>query len=374
MSKSVLVLVVLLCPLIAAAQKEVTQGWFQFQQSVDASFLKKTVNFKLSAHLKVISPADNSLINISVVVFNKGGGVGSVDSQPLSELIKANEWTQITIEGTMDEKSQKLEIGGYCYGNGKFLFDNFELLVENDKGQLQRALLNNPDFETLFTGDVIPGWTESPLKVKGFTSSVSDDFAHGGHALMIEGKGIQRDSTDIIVPSKGYTPQIGALVAMLNNLSERVERRVKALSQYETDHLLDENANSIGALVMHLAAAEAQFQVFTFEHRLFNKEEVEKWGDALMLGPAARTRFKGKEISYYLEHYRAVRKKTLEELRKYNDDWLYKTEPGADGNNYYYWFHVMEHQSSHLGQILLLKKRLPKPKEKSGEKINLEMN
>jgi hypothetical protein len=28
-------------------------------------------------------------------------------------------------------------------------------------------------------------------------------------------------------------------------------------------------------------------------------------------------------------------------------------------NNYYGWFHVMEHQSSHLGQILFLKKRIP---------------
>ena len=28
-------------------------------------------------------------------------------------------------------------------------------------------------------------------------------------------------------------------------------------------------------------------------------------------------------------------------------------------NNHWAWFHVMEHQSSHLGQILLIKKKDP---------------
>lgn len=45
-------------------------------------------------------------------------------------------------------------------------------------------------------------------------------------------------------------------------------------------------------------------------------------------------------------------------------------------DNHYYWFHVMEHQSSHLGQILFLKKRIPpepnihlKDKKKIDERI-----
>ena len=36
-------------------------------------------------------------------------------------------------------------------------------------------------------------------------------------------------------------------------------------------------------------------------------------------------------------------------------------------NNFFGWFHVMEHQSSHLGQILFLKKRIPPEPE-----VNLE--
>ena len=85
--------------------------------------------------------------------------------------------------------------------------------------------------------------------------------------MQIEGEGIERDASNFIYPVKGYSPQIGILVAMLNNLSERVEKAVKGMDKRGLDFLLDERANSIGALVLHLAAAEAYYQVYTFENR-----------------------------------------------------------------------------------------------------------
>jgi len=81
-----------------------------------------------------------------------------------------------------------------------------------------------------------------------------------------------------------------------------------------------------------------------------------------------REKFQGKPIQYYLDIYDEVRAKTLEEFKKKDDDWLLKKEDGYDTNNYWSWFHVMEHQSSHLGQILLMKKRI-KPEEDSKTKI-----
>ena len=78
------------------------------------------------------------------------------------------------------------------------------------------------------------------------------------------------------------------------------------------------------------------------------------------MGAEARRRFQGKDIQYYLNIYREVRKKTVEELAKRNDEWLQEVPANAGISNFYSWFHVMEHQSSHLGQILLLSKRIPK--------------
>lgn len=356
-------------------QGQTTQKWSSFVQTIDASFLKRKVKFKMSASVKVETNDDKASAALWVRVDGKNGQTQFFNNMN-DRKIKSNEWKVYTIEGTMDENSDKINLGGLFYYNGKFYYDNFELLVENSKGEFQPALLRNSDFEIPFEDGKIPNWVQgikedAPVKIKGFSFSPSDDKAHGSHALLIEGNDIQKDTTSLIGPVKGYTPQIGTLVTMLNNLSLRVERAVETLDPKDVDKLLDENANSIGALVMHLAAAEVFFQVLTFEHRRFNDEEKEKWQDAFELGEKARKKFKGKDISYYLEQYKNVRKKTLEELAKRNDEWLAMVEPGGDYNNHYFWFHVMEHQSSHLGQILLLKKRLPKKDKKIEEKIDI---
>jgi uncharacterized damage-inducible protein DinB len=165
-------------------------------------------------------------------------------------------------------------------------------------------------------------------------------------------------SQNIIKPEKGYTPQVGSLVSMLNDLSKRLERTVGNMSQKDIDFLMDENSNSIGSLIVHLAAVETYYQVFTFEGRDFNSEEKEMWNAAMDLGDAARNKYKGNEVDYYLEKLKEVRKKTMQYLKDKDDDWLNDNPVGSSMNNHWAWFHVMEHQSSHLGQILLLRKRI----------------
>ncbi|MDT0558409.1 DinB family protein [Ichthyenterobacterium sp. W332] len=162
-----------------------------------------------------------------------------------------------------------------------------------------------------------------------------------------------------ISSEEGFTPQVGVLVSMLNDLSNRVERTVKDLNTEEIDFLLDENANSIGTLIMHLAATEKLYQVYTFENRELNEEEEEEWNTAMSMGKEAQKKFKGKEVQEYLEVFEAVRAKTLEYLKNKDDQWLAQNTSDDNMNHYWAWFHVMEHQSSHLGQILLLKKRIP---------------
>lgn len=150
---------------------------------------------------------------------------------------------------------------------------------------------------------------------------------------------------------------------MLEDLKDRVERTVKNMSLYEIDYLHDEKANRIGSLIMHLAAAEKYYQVLTFENRDFTPEEKAKWGTALDLDKGGRDKWKGHEIQYYLDIYNEVRNKTIEELKKRDDAWFNQQVMKEEVTNHYCWFHVMEHQSSHLGQILFLKKRIPPQKE-----------
>lgn len=168
-----------------------------------------------------------------------------------------------------------------------------------------------------------------------------------------------------IGPIKGYTPQIGTLVSMLNYNRSTIINAVKAMTMEQIDFLLDEHANTIGALIMHLGATEKFYQINTFEGRQeFNKEEKKIWHAAMELGDEGRKNIKGKEVKYYLDLIADVRAKTLAELKTKDDKWLMNVDrawskPGEPLNTYWKWFHVCEHESNHRGQIAFLKSRLP---------------
>lgn len=173
--------------------------------------------------------------------------------------------------------------------------------------------------------------------------------------------GFSAKSQYTIGPKDGYTPQIGVLVSMLEDLKKRVTSNVKNLNQEETDFLMDKDANRMGAIILHLAATEKYYQIFTFENREFTKQEKKEWWTALELGKPARNEFKGKSIDYYLKIWDDVRKETLELLKSKDDNWLNSmTANDSLMNNHWAWYHVMEHQANHMGQIALIVKRLPK--------------
>jgi len=155
---------------------------------------------------------------------------------------------------------------------------------------------------------------------------------------------------------RGFSNDIGNMISMLDNLKQRVERHVVNLDQEGTDFLLDENANSPGAMIYHLAATEAYYQVYTFEGRGFNAEEKAKWETALNLGDKARKEFKNKPITYYMDLYDEVREKTKKLLKTKDDDW-FKSKVGSM-TMHWAWFHVMEHQANHMGQLALITKRI----------------
>jgi hypothetical protein len=66
-------------------------------------------------------------------------------------------------------------------------------------------------------------------------------------------------SQNIIEPKNGYSPQTGVIVSMLEDLKSRVTKSVENLNQEDVDFLLDENANRIGAMILHLAATEKYY-------------------------------------------------------------------------------------------------------------------
>lgn len=164
---------------------------------------------------------------------------------------------------------------------------------------------------------------------------------------------------NIIKPENGYSPQTGVLISMLEDLKERVTQSVENLDQNDVDFLLDDKANRIGAMILHLAATEKYYQVFTFENRGFNEKEKGKWLMPLELGNSARDELINKPIRYYLDIWIDVRNETLELLKTKDDKWLNSKIEKTNMNNHWAWYHVMEHQANHLGQIRLVMNRIP---------------
>jgi hypothetical protein len=170
----------------------------------------------------------------------------------------------------------------------------------------------------------------------------------------------------IIGPREGFSPQIGTLVSMMNWMRATVLRSVQGMKQEELDYLHDPKANTIGAMLLHLAATETFYQGNTFEG-LSDFKEKEKWNAAMSLGDLGRKNIKGNNLDYYLNILKETRERTLAEFRKRDDKWLMTVDPkffgGQPTNNYCKWFHVCEHESNHNGQIKWIKGRLPGAKE-----------
>ena len=61
----------------------------------------------------------------------------------------------------------------------------------------------------------------------------------------------------LITDIDGYTPHVGRLVSMMNYVRWTTVAEVEDLKIEHLDYLHDAESNSIGALLMHIAAVEA---------------------------------------------------------------------------------------------------------------------
>lgn len=173
------------------------------------------------------------------------------------------------------------------------------------------------------------------------------------------------DNINIIGPKEGFSPQVGTLVSMMNWMRTVILRPVQNLTVEQLDYLHDPKSNTIGAMLLHLAATEKYYQLNTFEGMKWgswNESIKKQWDVAMNLGDESRKQIKGNKLDYYLTILKEVREKSIAELKKRDDAWLLKADESwgwGPTNNYCKWFHVVEHESNHNGQIKWIKSRLP---------------
>lgn len=181
----------------------------------------------------------------------------------------------------------------------------------------------------------------------------------------VEGPTFAEDNLYLIGPQKGYSMHIGTLLSTMTMMRAWVVNSVKDLTQQQLDWQLDDESNSIGAMLYHLAATEKYYQLNTFDEVEWGEwdEEIKnEWDVPMDLGQQGREQIIGNDIGFYLSKLEAVRKVTKKEFAKRDDEWIMKSAPffgNQPTNNYCKWFHVCEHESNHNGQIKFIKSRIP---------------
>ena len=165
-----------------------------------------------------------------------------------------------------------------------------------------------------------------------------------------------------MVPAPGYTPMVGALVAMLEYTRATTLDAVAGLDVAALDHQHDGGANPIGALLAHTAAIEWGYVVATLGGPPPAPEVWAAWGPLFRLGPAAWAAARGRPLDAHVARLGAVRARTLEGLRAVDDAWLARpaTLPWLrrPATHLWAWYHVMEHELNHRGQIRWRRSRL----------------
>ena len=74
------------------------------------------------------------------------------------------------------------------------------------------------------------------------------------------------DDLYLLGPMEGYSPYIGSLLSTMNMMRTWVVYQVKDLTIEQLDFQVDEQSNSIGAMLLHLAATERYYQLNSFEN------------------------------------------------------------------------------------------------------------
>jgi hypothetical protein len=140
---------------------------------------------------------------------------------------------------------------------------------------------------------------------------------------------------------------------------------VNGMTVEQLDYIHDTNPNSIGSMLLHLAATERFYAIHTFEGKNWgdwSDQDKKRFGVAMSLGDEGRKTIKGNNLDFYLSTLKEVRENTISEFKKRDDKWLMAVDEKwgwGPTNNYCKWFHVCEHESNHNGQIKYIKGRLP---------------
>ncbi len=164
----------------------------------------------------------------------------------------------------------------------------------------------------------------------------------------------------LLLPHQDYDNHIGMLVSQMNYTRKVTLQLVQKMTRKELDFYVDEKSNSIGMLLFHIAGSEFYYQRPLFYDRLMNEQESEKHKDAAPENMKAR-KVHSNDLNFYLSELQEIREHTLENLKNYDDNWIFmRNQHIPILNNYYMIRHFVNDEINHQGHIKWIMKRFQK--------------
>ena len=166
----------------------------------------------------------------------------------------------------------------------------------------------------------------------------------------------------ILQPVNGLSPEIGFLLAGMDEVREQLRKTVGELSVEDTGRLAFPEAHSIGGLVLHIGEAEWWWMQCVVSGRPATDAEGQPYWD--ILEEPQRVPEKGYSAQFCLDEIAAIREQTLSVLAKFGDEALEQIITfERDGKLQEYslrWIlhHLIDHEAQHKGQILMMKRMM----------------
>lgn len=168
-------------------------------------------------------------------------------------------------------------------------------------------------------------------------------------------------------PVPGFAPSIGRYVAQLTETRGKLLREVEHLSPAQLSWFINDQTESIGTQLLHVAAVEWSW-IF---QDIFGRpdDDYQGWEEAFPIRVGA-SQVTGKPLAYFTEKLATVRAQVLNALRDLSETdaaRLVGEGPVGEGEEPrsrlytidWILFHLVEHEAHHTGQVELLRRLLP---------------
>jgi uncharacterized damage-inducible protein DinB len=165
-------------------------------------------------------------------------------------------------------------------------------------------------------------------------------------------------------PASGYVPQIGLFLAQMENVRLGTKRYVEGLTPLQLAWHPNPAVESIGTLLLHIAAVEFSWVL----EDIFKRPMGREWEIAFPIR-AGIPQVSGQPLEHFVDKLDAVRGEVRSALATLADSDLDRAIVPQDAGNSepqipgytvrWILHHLVEHEAHHRGQIAMMKRLLP---------------